>query len=44
MIRHIQSVHQKLKPHHCKICKKDFGAKTTLQYHTKTIHEKNAVH
>ena len=36
---HMNTVHLKLKPHKCNICKKNFGRKQILQKHVKKVHD-----
>ena len=37
---HIETVHEKKKPHLCNLCGKAFSAKKALQYHIRCVHEK----
>ena len=39
--KHIKTVHDKIKPHHCQVCKKAFGANSTLQKHIIRMHKKS---
>ena len=40
LIRHIQSVHLKLKPHLCTICQKHFSTENNLKLHVSDVHDK----
>jgi uncharacterized Zn-finger protein len=36
--RHINSVHEKIKPYQCSICEKNFAQKHHLQKHIESVH------
>jgi uncharacterized Zn-finger protein len=39
--KHIECVHEKIKPHKCSICKKSFGHKGNLKSHIQMIPKEN---
>ncbi len=36
--KHIECVHEIIKPHHCNICQNTFGQNGTLQEHIYSVH------
>merc|ERR1711879_121196 len=42
--RHVQTVHEGIKDHHCKICDQKFGLNGTLKKHVKTVHDRIKSH
>ena len=41
LIKHIASVHQKLRPYKCEICGDTFTIRHSLNRHITTVHEEN---
>ena len=39
-IRHVNIVHEKIKPHRCSTCQIDFSTKSQFDGHTERVHDK----